>query len=79
MKTDYCKQTQESNAEFNARIDAEDKECMAIPCPLETCGADVNEPCCTEAGQPRLRHARRLWLVRRESDMNIRHFPGDLT
>jgi hypothetical protein len=56
---------EESTAQFNARIDAEDKECLAIACPLESCGAEIGEPCCTEAGQKRIRHARRLWMVRK--------------
>ena len=68
MRNDYYKEKQETNEEFNARIDAEDKECLAIACPLESCGAQIGEPCCTEAGQPRCRHSRRIWLVRKQRE-----------
>ena len=67
MKSDYYKTAQETNVEFDARMDAEDLEASKIACPLESCGADVGERCCTESGVRRIRHARRLWLVRREN------------
>ena len=66
MKTDYYKSARETTAEFNARMDAEDKEAAKIPCPLDSCGAVAGEHCCTEAGQPRMRHCRRLMLARKE-------------
>ena len=65
MKADYYRKEQESAVAFNTRIDAEDRECLSIPCPLESCGAQVGEPCKTDAGEIRCRHARRLWLVRK--------------
>ena len=47
--------------EFDARLADEDKVAMQVPCPLvDRCGAQVGERCCTEAGQPRVRHVRRL-------------------
>jgi hypothetical protein len=56
----------ESGAEFNTRLDAEEREARAVACPLvDRCGAQVGEPCCTEAGEPRIRHCRRLWLARK--------------
>jgi hypothetical protein len=55
----------ESPAQFDARIDRENQEASKVCCPLESCGALVGEHCCTEAGQPRCRHARRLWQARR--------------
>ena len=68
MKSDYYKKERESTEEFNARMDAEDLEAMKIPCPLvESCGAEVGESCCTESGIRRIRHARRLWMVRRDN------------
>ena len=58
----------QSPNEFDARLEQEDKEAMQIPCPLvERCGALAGERCCTEAGQPRVRHARRLWEARRSN------------
>jgi hypothetical protein len=57
----------ELETEFDARIDAEDKESLAVPCPLESCGAKAGETCHTEAGQPRIRHCLRLWEARREN------------
>ena len=68
LKTDHDKPPLESNAEFNARIDAEDKEAMTIKCPLATCNAGIGQPCKTDAGEQRLRHARRLWLVRKDKE-----------
>jgi hypothetical protein len=56
----------ESFIEFDARIAMEDLEAIKVPCPLESCGAEIGEPCCTEAGQPRCRHARRLWIARKQ-------------
>ena len=55
----------ETETEFNARIDAEDLEAAKVKCPLESCGAEIGEPCCTEAGQPRCRHTRRLLAARK--------------
>jgi hypothetical protein len=52
--------------EFNARIEREDQEAMAVACPLvESCGAQVGEPCCTDSGQKRIRHCRRLLEARK--------------
>lgn len=65
MKADYYKSARETNDEFNARIDAEDKESQLVKCPLESCGAEVGEPCCTDSGIKRCRHARRLWTARK--------------
>ena len=67
MRNDYFQKEKESLSDFNARIDAEDLEAQKVKCPLESCGAEIGEPCATEAGQPRCRHARRLWLVRKEN------------
>lgn len=58
----------ETDAQFNARIDAEDLEATSIPCPVPTCGAQVGESCQTDAGQERCRHSRRLWQVRKERE-----------
>ena len=66
MKSDYYKTAQETNVEFDARMDAEDLEASKISCPLESCGADVGERCCTESGIRRIRHARRLWQARKD-------------
>jgi len=66
MRTDYQRE-KESESAFNARIDAEDIECLVISCPLPICSAQAGEMCRTEAGDKRLRHARRLWQVRREN------------
>lgn len=65
LKTDHNKQPIESNAEFNARIDREDAEAMQIKCPLDSCSAEVGQPCKTDAGEQRIRHARRLWQARK--------------
>ena len=56
----------ETDTEFNARIDEEDRESQKVACPLENCGAEIGEPCCTQAGQPRCRHVRRLLDAREE-------------
>lgn len=69
MKAEYKSQI-ESDAEFNARIDAEDKEAMQIECPLATCNAEIGEACKTDAGEQRCRHARRLWEVRKKEREN---------
>jgi hypothetical protein len=59
---------EESTAQFNARMEREDREAMTVACPLvESCGAQVGEPCCTDSGQKRIRHCRRLMLARKES------------
>jgi hypothetical protein len=50
----------ESPAQFDARIEQEDREALSVACPLESCGAEVGEKCCTESGIRRIRHARRL-------------------
>ncbi len=55
----------ETDAAFNARIAAEEQEARAVACPLESCEAMAGEPCCTQAGEPRIRHARRLMLARK--------------
>jgi hypothetical protein len=52
---------------FNARIDAENAEAKTVPCPLETCGAEIGESCSTEAGEARIRHCRRLMLARKQN------------
>ena len=71
MKSDYYKAAKETNAEFDARMEAEDKEAAKIPCPLvESCGAEVGESCCTDSGIRRIRHARRLWMVRKQNEQN---------
>lgn len=57
----------ETDAEFNARIDREDQEAMAVKCPLPTCWAEIGEMCVTEAGEFRCRHARRLWTARKQN------------
>jgi hypothetical protein len=57
----------ESDADFNVRIDAEDREALAVKCPLESCGAEINEPCCTESGKKRIRHCRRLLEARKKN------------
>ena len=56
-----------SDVEFEDRMRAEDTEAFQVKCPLESCGAEVGERCCTEAGQPRIRHAKRLWEARRQA------------
>lgn len=56
----------ESNAEFEARIEEEEKEARAVKCPLETCGAEPGAACATEVGELRIRHSRRLWLARKQ-------------
>ena len=53
--------------EFNARMDREDIEAMQVKCPLESCGAEIGESCCTDSGIRRIRHARRLWMVRKQN------------
>ena len=53
--------------EFNARMDREDIEALSVACPLKSCGAEVGEHCCTDSGQRRIRHCRRLMLARKES------------
>jgi hypothetical protein len=58
----------ETDKEFDARIDAEDLEAAQVRCPLDSCRAEIGEMCKTDAGQPRCRHARRLWLVRKERE-----------
>lgn len=55
----------ESREAFEARIAREDDEALLIACPLETCRAPIGHACKTEDGTPRLRHCRRLWLVRK--------------
>ena len=56
----------ESNKEFDRRIDEEEAEARIIACPLnESCGAEIGEPCCTQSGQSRIRHARRLLEARK--------------
>jgi hypothetical protein len=55
----------ETITEFNARIDREDIEAMTIKCPLESCGAEIGQPCVTDSGIKRIRHARRIWIARR--------------
>jgi hypothetical protein len=71
LKSDYYKAAKETNAEFDARMDAEDKEAAKIPCPLvESCGAEIGESCCTDSGIRRIRHARRLWMVRKQNEQN---------
>jgi len=62
--------TKETEKEFNARIEAENIESQTVACPLDSCGAEVGEPCCTEAGRRRCRHTRRLmeaWKKRESS------------
>jgi hypothetical protein len=61
------KSTVESDAQFDARIAAEDIEASAIPCPLDTCRAPAGEPCRTEEGAERLRHCARLRAVRKRA------------
>lgn len=56
----------ESNESFNARIDAEEAEARRIACPITTCEAQPGERCCTEVGQPRIRHCRRLWMAQKK-------------
>ena len=58
----------ETDKEFHARIDAEDEEVLSIPCPLDSCRAQIGEPCKTDAGDVRCRHARRLWAVRKQGE-----------
>jgi hypothetical protein len=53
--------------EFNARMDREDIEAMQVKCPLESCGAEVGEHCCTDSGQRRIRHCRRLLEARKQN------------
>jgi predicted oxidoreductase len=67
LKADYYKSARETTAEFNARMDAEDIEAATVKCPLESCGAEIGESCCTDSGIRRIRHARRLWQARKES------------
>jgi hypothetical protein len=57
----------ESDADFNRRIDAEDREASAVRCPLATCQAPVGFMCRTEAGVPRIRHCRRLMVARKQN------------
>ena len=58
----------ESSKVFDEREDVEDKEAMEIPCPMvESCGAEIGERCCTQSGQPRVRHARRLMEARKRN------------
>jgi hypothetical protein len=62
---------EESTAQFNARMEREDQEAMAVACPLvESCGAQVGEPCCTDSGQKRIRHCRRLLEARKQNEQN---------
>jgi hypothetical protein len=59
---------EESTAQFNARMEREDREAMTVACPLvESCGAEIGESCCTDSGIRRIRHARRLWMVRKQN------------
>jgi hypothetical protein len=44
----------ESDADFNVRIDAEDREALAVKCPLES-------------GKKRIRHCRRLLEARKKN------------
>ena len=55
----------ESDAEFNARIEAEELEAQAVVCPLPFCAAAIGQCCITDAGKERIRHCRRLMLARK--------------
>ena len=68
MQDKYFRQENESDVEFNARLEAEDLESLSVPCPLDSCGAMKGERCATESGQPRCRHARRLWMARKRQE-----------
>jgi hypothetical protein len=59
--------TKETEKEFNARIETEDEEAKTVKCPLDSCGAEVGEPCCTESGRRRCRHTRRLMEARKKA------------
>lgn len=60
----------ESNAEFEARINIEEADALTVSCPLvDSCGAEIGERCCTQAGQPRIRHLKRLMIARK--GMNV--------
>ena len=65
MSTSSLCGEQEDINEFNTRIDCEDDEASSVKCPLESCGALVGQPCRTDSGVARIRHARRLWAARR--------------
>jgi hypothetical protein len=55
----------ESPAQFDARIEQEDREALSVACPLPSCEAQVGEHCCTESGIRRCRHTRRLLEARK--------------
>lgn len=56
----------ETESQFNGRIAQENEEAKKVPCPLvDNCGAEIGEPCCTQAGHPRIRHDRRLVEARK--------------
>lgn len=57
----------ESDAEFAARIEAEEEDARRVRCPLDTCGAEPGKACMTEAGELRIRHSRRLMLARKQA------------
>lgn len=61
--------TVETEDEFNARIDAEDKLARTVTCDLNTCLGSVGETCTTEAGAPRIRHCARLMKAQRATGM----------
>lgn len=63
----------ESPAAFDARIIKEEAEARTVICPLDTCRAQIDQPCHTEAGEERIRHCRRLWVARKKSDSLIVH------
>jgi hypothetical protein len=48
-------------------MDREDIEALSVTCPLESCGAEVGEHCCTDSGQRRIRHCRRLLEARKQN------------
>lgn len=56
----------ESQAEFDARIDAENALAMTIECPLHTCLASIGKPCTTDSGVERIRHMQRIWNAKKE-------------
>jgi len=67
LRTSSLCTEEEGINEFNARMDREDLEAMKVRCPLDSCGAQAGQPCKTEDGVVRIRHARRLWLARKEN------------
>lgn len=57
----------ETDAEFAARIEAEEEDARRVACPLESCAAEPGKACMTEAGELRIRHSRRLMLARKQA------------